>query len=180
MSTHTRNTVQRALAAFLGTAQVTVAPGVVKGIADYPGAFKDPATGGMQAAPIGIHISCGQIGEDGALPAEWTALKLPALIVNSITSDPHDIGYEICDVRLFAMTTAEEANAPAAVDDRAGWLESLFDEDNLDAIRDQLNAADAPVKLSVVGIVRDGTAHEQRDGFVMSGVKLKVHALAPA
>ena len=121
MSLHTRQTCQRALAAFLASAQIQLGVGgPLQALADFPAHFSDPETGLAVTVAVGIHIACGEIGEEGALPAEWSALKLPALIVNSVQSAPHTIGYEICDVSIFAMTTVEETNAPAAVDDRAG------------------------------------------------------------
>lgn len=174
MSLATRTTVERALAAYLQTVTFDG-----KTLADFPGTFAgDSAT----PVPLSVHCICGEVGENGEIPAEWGVLRMPAIVIACPRSQPHLIGYDECSVAITAITTPDEINAPAQVQARAGWLSALFDEDNLDLIRDALNAPESgedtrPVKgIHVVGMMRDGEDHQENGHQVFSAVKLLVSA----
>ena len=176
MSLATRHTVERAIAAYTQTATLGG-----KTIADFGGKFKGEETG--PTLPINVHTMPGEVGEDGAIPEEWSALKLPALVVSSSDSQPHPCGYDICEVSLTCITTPDEINAPTQVQLRTGWLSALFDEDRLDEITASLNAPPSgpdtrPVKgITVIGIERAGEAHSNNGMHVMDVLRLRVHAI---
>jgi hypothetical protein len=173
MSLATRITLERALGALVS--DVTFDG---KTIASFTGIFRgDEGT----TVPLSVHCICGQIGADGEIPEDWSKLTLPALVVACTRSEPHPIGYDLCDVSLIAMTTADEVGAPARVQSRIGWLSALFDEENLDLIRDDLNSPEAAVKgLHVVGIERAGEDHSENGRQVLSTLKLRIHAVGTA
>ena len=172
----TRLTVERAIAAYI--AGLTYAG---KSVADFGGKFEgEPASD--PAHPLAVHNICGEIAEDGALPEARETLQLPALIVSSVNSAPHLIGYDICDVNLTSLTLPTELNAPAQLQLRTGWLSAVFDEARLDAITAALNPPASgpdtrPVQgLTIIGIERAGEDHSTNGRHLVDVLRLRVHA----
>lgn len=178
MSLATRTTVERALAHYIATSDLE---GVSLG--DFAATFKGDE---YTAVPLAIHCIPGAIGQQGEIPEEWAKLTLPAIVVACARSEPHLVGYDICEVSLIAITTPEEIDAPAKVQARVGWLSALFDEDNLDEIVDALNPPpsgpdDRAVRgIQFVGLERAGEDHTENGRQILSSVKLKVHAVGVA
>lgn len=175
MSLATRSTAERAIAHYLSTVQLD---GV--GLADFPATFKgDEAT----EVPLSFHCIAGEIGAQGEIPEEWANLTMPAVVVASARSDPHYIGYDICDVSIVVITTPEEIDAPARVQARIGWVSTLFDEDNLDAVVEDLNPpltgsdARAVKGIQFIGLERNGEDRTENGRQILESVKLRVHAM---
>jgi hypothetical protein len=61
---------------------------------------------------------------------------------------------------------------------RSAWLDLLFDEDRLDIVAAALT--DGPVPVTVIGIERDRPVHIDDGQRFYRGIRLKVHATAPA
>lgn len=173
MSLATRITAERALGAYLSN--VTLGSGeTVLSLAAYPGRFKGDE---QTVVPLSFHCLPGVIGPQGELPDEWAKVRLPAIIVASVRSEPHLCGYDICDVQIVALTTPDEIHAPAQVQARVGFISAVFDEDRLDDVVAALNSPAAAVRdIQFVGLERDGDDHTENGKQLISTMKLKVHA----
>ena len=125
--------------------------------------------------PLQIACIVGEIGPNGEVPEQWTQLRMPALVVACPRSEAHPCGYDECRVQLNAITTPDEIDGPKQVQARVGWLATLFHDDNLDIIRDNLNAG-AVEGARIIGIERDGEDHQENGKQIFSILKLRVDA----
>lgn len=178
MSLATRQTLERAFAAYLPTISLEI-DGVMKKITDYTATFKGQPE---EAVPLGIYCICGEVGEDGAIPEEWQQLRMPAIVISCPRSQRVLGGWDECSVAVTAITTPDEIGAPAQVQARVGWLGALFAEDNIPLIVAALNAPRSgpdlrPVKgLTVVGMICEGEDHLPDGHQVIGALKLQVCA----
>lgn len=164
---NTRSSVERAFASYLSTVDFGGVSAATLG-----GSFLGEETGA--AHPFAVHVMAGDIGEEGELPEEWEQLELPALVVQSPDSTRHEIGYDVCELTLNAMTTHSENQAPDRTTIRLAWLMSIFDDANLEALAGTIAAlVDG---LTIIGIEYVGDSHQDNGRQIMGIVRLRVHA----
>lgn len=160
----TRTALEAVLARYLLT---TALDGVL--LTSLTGTFK----GVGDVVPLRIHAMPGEISEEGELPEEWSALQLPAVVVSC--NDGEQVSdFRQCRVSIASLTSKDENDAPNKVHARLTWLEDFFHEDNLDDIRDALNALTADV--TIIGISRDGDGFTFNGQHVIETLKLMIHA----
>lgn len=166
-SCNVRSSVERAIALYLKSVDF----GGLNA-ANLGGAFLGEPS--ETTRPLAVHVMAGEIDEEGELPEEWEQLTLPALVVQCPSSDPHPIGYDICEVSLLMMTTPQEQRAPDRTRVRTAWLTSIFDEQFLPTLATALSATIDG--LTVIGIERVGDSHQENGRHIIGVARLRVHA----
>lgn len=141
-----------------------------RSVADFPARFLGDAG---TAVPLRVHAICGALDpETGELPEEWGQLVLPALVASALRSEGET--FDLCDVTLTLLSSPDEIEAPARIEERFKWLLQIFDDDNAEDVAAGITEASDDVH--VIGLVLTGKDAQDNGRHVVRTIALRVTA----